>query len=920
MFYIGFFPADGQFFGNLDSSKLSVSSMRRNQKDRFGNILNDQTNRSNRHYTNTGTTTTTAVNEELLTNQHVIGIKHLPETTQQLDLSQCNVYIRGLSRPEVVTQSNNRHPLGLITPSTINPLVLSSTTTLGITNLHSNQTNHLPASMNMNILSNNINNNTMTTPISSSTTAVRDISYRNKISNELNNLINPSIYNNSFVSSSSLPQLSTQFMFNVVTEIVINGVRRQVAKVTRKYSEFYVLEQKLIEFHGTLIIKQLPKRQLTPRTMEFLESKCDIFQSYLQYLIAQPFLRNSKLLYSFLTSNEPFNTNIFELNLGRLVKSVPLKLTKEKGQFLDNFLSAYFSSCHPQPIENDINNLERIKLKSSSVHSTTETGIYSTSFDPLLNTTNNHISNTNNVIGDTTFHFSTTSSTNVLQDRNLIHKSNYNNFKVDTYPVEKNIDYYSRYVLNSPQHKHQSRTSLDHRLRSRIYWNNAGLTKYSIIDIMKPINVRPPFKTWMHTSSNLSTVHLTSLSEIILYFLDKIITLLSTSCFSSDKKFSLHSNHSQLSSNVEMISSSSSSTTTTTAAAVASSSSIQSMNSLQEINIDNIKSSIDPWDITNPYWNEAFLNGPSLSNVMTTSPPPPPPSPPSPPSTTTTNTTITTTNTNHITSRSHQSSSSSLTSSSSSLEPKLDPIPSSTTINSHYIPIISITFNDIYDAIYEFYLFIIKQCQFYFYYLIYKIIMILLIYFKSSINYWLMNYFIKSIYEIFSDENLAHILNNIKTSIFFHSSKKIDMDKSERKEKARIAIEKAILSKYLHYIEYCMFFSLYITGLSYFTDLEIIHDQLNRIFDCFQYSKWNKQLTYILLDQFLLELFPELHLNNTNNDDMNTNTSHTTINTTHTTTNTNTNATTNTTYTTTNTNTNATTTTANDNSDMMLRV
>ncbi|VDP38907.1 unnamed protein product [Schistosoma curassoni] len=152
--------------------------------------------------------------------------------SSQYNLSQCNVYIRGLSRPEVVTQSNNRHPLGLITTSTINPLVLSSTTTLGITNLHSNQTNHLPASMNRNILSNNINNNTMTTPISSSTTAVRDISYRNKISNELNNLINPSIYNNSFVSS-SLPQLSTQFMFNVVTEIVINGVRRQVAKVTR---------------------------------------------------------------------------------------------------------------------------------------------------------------------------------------------------------------------------------------------------------------------------------------------------------------------------------------------------------------------------------------------------------------------------------------------------------------------------------------------------------------------------------------------------------------------------------------------------------------------------------------------------------------------------------------------------------------
>ncbi|CAH8618937.1 unnamed protein product [Schistosoma rodhaini] len=480
---------DGQFFGNLDSSKLSVSSIRRNQKDRFTNILNEQTNRSNRYYTNTGTTTTTtAINEELITNQHVIGIKHLPETTPQLDLSQCNVYIRGLSRPEVVSQSNTRHPLGIITTSTNNPPMLSSSTTLGMTNLHSNQTHHLPASMNMNILSNTINTTTtttttttMTTPISSSTTAVRDISYRNKISNELNNLINPSVYNNSVVSSSSssLPQLSTQFMFNVITEMIVNGVRRQVAKVTRKYSEFYVLEQKLIEFHGSLIIKQLPKRQLIPRTMEFLESKCDAFQSYLQYLIAQPFLRNSKLLYSFLMSNEPFNTNIFELNLGRLVKSVPLKLTKEKGQFLDNFLSTYFLSCHPQPMECDntttsINDFEMIRSKSLSIYSTTETDAYSASYNSLLNTTNNnHISSTKNIIGDTTFH---SSSTNILQDRNLIHKSISNNFKMDTYPIDKHIDYYSRYVLNSPQHKHQSRTSLDHRLRSRIYWNNAGLT------------------------------------------------------------------------------------------------------------------------------------------------------------------------------------------------------------------------------------------------------------------------------------------------------------------------------------------------------------------------------------------------------------------------------------------------------------
>nr|VZI43855.1 unnamed protein product [Spirometra erinaceieuropaei] len=64
------------------------------------------------------------------------------------------------------------------------------------------------------------------------------------------------------------------------------------------------------------------------------------------YLIDQPFLRSSELLFAFLTSPMEFTSNILpDISLGRLVKSFPLRLAKEKGQFVDNFLLAFRASC-----------------------------------------------------------------------------------------------------------------------------------------------------------------------------------------------------------------------------------------------------------------------------------------------------------------------------------------------------------------------------------------------------------------------------------------------------------------------------------------------------------------------------------------------------------------------------------------------
>ncbi|CAH8864109.1 unnamed protein product [Trichobilharzia szidati] len=783
---------DGQSSGSSDSSRMSISSTRRNQRDRLGSVISEQSSRYNVNMNSTP--------EELLINQHVSGIKHLPERSQQIDLSKCTVHIRGLSRPEV--SQSTRLPVGTMTLLGSTPLMSSvsatTATTMNATISHTNQINHLPSSMSNSIP---INNNSLTSSnfIPVSTTAVRDVGYKNKISNELNNLTGPPVLTQSTVTNStnSMPQLSPQFMFNVITETVINGVRRQVARVTRKYSEFYVLEQKLTEFHGSFITKQLPRRQLTPRSMEFLESKCEVFESYLQYLVAQPFLRKSKLLYSFLTSNEPFNTNLFDLNLGRFVKSVPLKLTKEKGQFLDDFLTSYYLSCHTQPIGIDKTpgESELAKLIAGSNF-------------PAINSPVNSTLTFNSLLNDTTTSSSEYSSlpNTTQQLLTTMPKSISSHFKSDKYSAEKFIDYYGRYVLNSIQYKSHGRTSLDHRLRSRVYWNNAGLTYEKRRD-----------KT--NDSSQISTVHLDGLSEMILYLFDKLTIESSTP--TDPQSLSSHLNE-------------------TETKTVTSSESISDCgNASQTL---KQKKSTDPWDVTNPCWSEALLNGPSLpiidsnsnnnnNNCVTTES-----------QSTQSITTTPTATTPQLSSSNEITSNSKFTNTSDNIQ---------TSSNSRImLPTVSISLHDLFSTLQELYTIIQQEFKIRLRQLILRIGIILITYFKTPIDNWLSQRLLHYFHSTFSDENLASMLETIKTNIFHYSAKKVDMDKSERKEKARAALEKAILG---------------IKGLSYVTDPEKICDDVNFLFDCFQYSKWNKQLTYVLLDQFILELFPELALNNNSN-------------------------------------------------------
>ena len=54
-------------------------------------------------------------------------------------------------------------------------------------------------------------------------------------------------------------------------------------QVYRRYNEFYVLEQKLTEFHGEFDDTQLPPRKtFSTKDQKFLEFRRESFEQYLQ--------------------------------------------------------------------------------------------------------------------------------------------------------------------------------------------------------------------------------------------------------------------------------------------------------------------------------------------------------------------------------------------------------------------------------------------------------------------------------------------------------------------------------------------------------------------------------------------------------------------------------------------------------------
>lgn len=128
-------------------------------------------------------------------------------------------------------------------------------------------------------------------------------------------------------------------------------------EVERRYHEFYVLEAKLREFHGEKVNEiYLPaKRSFLKLNKAFLESRRLDFEKFLKQLLTCSHLRGSELVFNFLRcSSEEFTTGFLpEIKLGKIIKNVPAKLTKERGQHLEPFLLSFIQSTESPRLKNN---------------------------------------------------------------------------------------------------------------------------------------------------------------------------------------------------------------------------------------------------------------------------------------------------------------------------------------------------------------------------------------------------------------------------------------------------------------------------------------------------------------------------------------------------------------------------------------
>ncbi|XP_067938247.1 sorting nexin-14-like isoform X2 [Watersipora subatra] len=125
--------------------------------------------------------------------------------------------------------------------------------------------------------------------------------------------------------------------------------------VFRAYNDFYSLEQKLKQFHGAKLCKQLPpKRIFGTIGHEYLDGVKPKFEAFLKNVLNTPELKNSELLHNFLTAEDFSKGTAADVRIENVLKSMPGKLVKERGQNLKGFLKSFQSSTIPKPPRPDL--------------------------------------------------------------------------------------------------------------------------------------------------------------------------------------------------------------------------------------------------------------------------------------------------------------------------------------------------------------------------------------------------------------------------------------------------------------------------------------------------------------------------------------------------------------------------------------
>ncbi|VDQ11548.1 unnamed protein product [Trichobilharzia regenti] len=173
------------------------------------------------------------------------------------------------------------------------------------------------------------------------------------------------------------------------------------------------------------------------------------------------------------------------------------------------------------------------------------------------------------------------------------------------------------------------------------------------------------------------------------------------------------------------------------------------------------KKSTDPWDVTNPCWSEALLNGPSLPIIDSNN------------NNNNNNTCVTTESqstqsitTTPISTTPQLSSSNETTSNTKSINTSDDIQASS---NSRImLPTVSISLHDLFSTLQELYTIIQHEFKIRLRQLILRIGIILITYFKTPIDNWLSQRLLHYFHSTFSDENLASMLETIKSKLYWY--------------------------------------------------------------------------------------------------------------------------------------------------------
>lgn len=129
-------------------------------------------------------------------------------------------------------------------------------------------------------------------------------------------------------------------------EIETTQVNDKKWLVERQFAEFFTLASKLKEFHGDELTDfLLPTRKFLRANKSLMESYRYDLELFLRDLLGNVYLKRSELVYNFLSAPEFSGYFTDNFNLGKMIKNVPAKFSKERGQHLYPFLRNFVLSC-----------------------------------------------------------------------------------------------------------------------------------------------------------------------------------------------------------------------------------------------------------------------------------------------------------------------------------------------------------------------------------------------------------------------------------------------------------------------------------------------------------------------------------------------------------------------------------------------